>query len=232
MSRGYIKAPGVNLLVPSDPSRRIRTLGPGDAVEILDGTRWLRVSVDGVAGLVPAAAVEVEEGASGPRPAPGRGATGAGIRPFVDGTCFVGEPILAHVDFHAALRRLDAYAARVGAKLHVTRSFRRREGGTPGAPVPASQRSNHLVGHAIDADVVLPGYWLGARDLSREHLRALPAEVRYLIQQIREDGELRWGGDFVHPDPTHVDDDLYGRDPEAWMRKLHEIGGPASGTGA
>jgi len=218
VSRGIVKSPGVNLLLPSDPSHRIRTLGPGDRVEVLDGTRWLRVAVDGVAGLVPAASVEIE-----PAVAPEQPVRATGIQRFAGGTCFVGDPIEAHVDFHPALRRLDAYAARVGARIHVTHSFRRPDERLRGAVVPPARRSNHLVGHAIDMNVVLPGVWLSSKRLRREHLRELPSEARYLIQQIRDDDELRWGGDFVHPDPVHIDDDLSRRDPDQWMRKLREI---------
>jgi hypothetical protein len=29
---------------------------------------------------------------------------------------------------------------------------------------------------------------------------------------VREDGELRWGGDFTQEDPVHVDDNLNARD--------------------
>lgn len=223
MSRAIVKSPGVNLMLPGDPSRRLRTLEAGDAVDVLDGTRWLRVSVDGVAGLVPAGSVELVETEPEPEAPPAPVSSDGGIRPFEGGRCFVGEPILAHVDFHAALHRLDGYATRVGAKIHVTHSFRPPDAVLEGTVVPPARRSNHLVGHAIDMNVVLPGHWLNSKRLRREHLRELPAEARYLIQQIREDDELRWGGDFVRPDPVHIDDDLYRRDPEQWLRKLRTV---------
>jgi hypothetical protein len=210
-------------MLPGDPSRRLRTLEAGDAVDVLDGTRWLRVSVDGVAGLVPAGAVEVVESGPESEPEPEPAPAGGGIRPFEAGRCFVGEPILAHVDFHPALRRLDTYAARVGARIHVTHSFRPPDAVLEGTVAPPARRSNHLVGHAIDMNVVLPGHWLNSKRLRRERLRELPAEARYLIQQIRDDDELRWGGDFVRPDPVHIDDDLSRRDPEQWLRKLRAV---------
>lgn len=235
MVRGIVKAPGVNLLLPSDPSRRIRTLAPGTSVDVLDGRQWLRVEIDGLAGLVPAAAVDLAE--SSPRssePTDHAGDSSAAFAPVgAPGTSglarlqgcrqFVGDAALVHTDFHGALRRLDGYAALAEAKIHVTHSFRRRDARLDGAVVPPAKRSNHLVGHAIDMNIVLPGEWLNSRRLQPDRFRELPAAARYLIQQIRNDAELRWGGDFLRTDPVHIDDNLYRRDPDLWMRKLREI---------
>jgi len=212
-SRGVVKAPGVNLLLPSDPSRRIRTLQPGDEVEILDGVRWLRVEIDGVAGMLPAAALEARDPTARPPRPPGLARLAGAPR-------LVGEPVLAHVDFHPALRRLDAYAALAGVELHVTRSWEPLEPVVERAPIPPARRSNHLVGHAIDVAVVVGGRFVEARRLRRHRLAALPAAVRYLIAQVRDDPALRWGGDFVRSAPGHVDDDLYHRDPDRWMELL------------
>lgn len=223
MARGIVKSPGVNLLLASDPARRVRTLAAGSEVEIVAGVQWLRVEVDGIAGLVPAASIESdddrrEHGSTTGEPATG----GAGIQPFAGVPRFVGERVLAHVDFHPALRRLGDYAELADVTIHVTDSFRPPESRLRGRPVPVALRSNHLVGHAIDVEILFGDERLDRDRLRREHFRDLPMNARYWLQQIREDRELRWGGDFVHPDPVHIDDDLYGRDPEAWMRKLDE----------
>ncbi len=224
MARGIVKAPGVNLLHSSDTRRRLRTLRAGTRVDVRGGRRWLRVEAEGVAGLVPAAAIEMYP--SGPLlpGAPGvRGARKSGLRPLRGCSRFIGEPVVAHVDFHAALRRLDGYADLVGARIYVSHSFRRRDSSERDAVIPLSKRSNHLVGHAIDMNIVLPREWIGSNRLSRGRLGELPLAARQLIEQIRGDAELRWGGDFLRPDPVHVDDDLYRRDPEQWTRKLSEV---------
>jgi len=221
VSRGIIKAPGVNLLATGDPSQRIRTLGPGDSVEVLEGTGWLRVTVDGVAGLVPAAAVDLDE--RSPLRLVDADEGLHGIQCFEGGRSFVGEPILAHVDFHAALRRLDEYALRVGVRIHVERSFRRLEEDDAEASGRRPRRSNHSVGHAIDVSLIVAGEHLEGARLGRDRLRELPAAVRYLVQQIRQDVDLRWGGDFVRPEPSHIDDDLYRRAPEQWWRTLKSL---------
>jgi len=223
MTRGIVKSPGVNLLLASDPARRVRTLAPGSEVEIVAGVQWLRVEVDGIAGLVPAASIESSEeheslGSGAEAPA----ARGVGVQPFVGGLRFVGERLLAHVDFHPALQRLVDYAELADVTIHVIDSYRRPDDRVRGANVPVALRSNHLVGHAIDVELVLGDERLGRERLRREHFRDLPMNARYWLQQIRDDRELRWGGDFVHQDPVHIDDDLYGRDPEQWARKLAE----------
>lgn len=216
MRYGIVKSPGVNLLLASDPARRVRTLEPGSRVEIVAGVQWLRVEVDGVVGLVPAAAIESGDAAS--ESAATSEATG--IAPFAPGPRFVGEPIVAHVDFRPALLRLHEFAELADVTIHVVRSYEK-----PGAgPADSSgRRSNHHVGHAIDVHVLVGDERLDAARLRREHFRELPAKARYWLQQIRDDRELRWGGDFVRPDPVHVDDDLYGRDAEQWLRKSAEV---------
>ena len=37
---------------------------------------------------------------------------------------------------------------------------------------------------------------------------------------IRDDSELRWGGDFSPEDPVHIDDGLNVRDRDRWDKKL------------
>ncbi len=223
MRFGIVKSPGVNLLLASDPSRRVRTLESGSRVEIVAGVQWLRVEVDGVIGLVPAAAIESpdEHATSGAAP-PDEATPAKGIQPFVGGRRFVGEPIVAHVDFHRALHRLHEFADLADVTIHVTRSYQKPEPGARNAPASFAQRSNHQVGHAIDMNIIVADERLDAQRLRREHFRDLPAKARYWLQQIRDDRELRWGGDFLRQDPVHIDDDLYGRDSAQWMRKFAE----------
>ena len=105
MKRGVVKAPGVNLLLPSDPSRRVLTLDAGTSVEVQDGRSWLRVEVDGVAGLIPAGAVEIlTRGSEDPiRPAGSVEifADNDPVRPLEEMEHFVGERVLAHRDFRS-----------------------------------------------------------------------------------------------------------------------------------
>ena len=228
MKRGVVKAPGVNLLLPSDPSRRVLTLDPGTSVEVRDGRSWLRVEVDGVAGLIPAGAVEIlslgPEDPIRPAGALESFSNNDPVRPLEEMEHFVGEGVLAHRDFHGALYRLNDYAGLAQVKVEVTHSFRRRDAWVEGLDIPPSKRSNHLVGHAIDMNLLVDGERLNSVRLNRKHWSELPQAAREWIEMIRLDERLRWGGDFVRPDPVHIDDDLCRRDPDLWFRKLRAIG--------
>lgn len=224
MRFGIVKSPGVNLLHASDPARRVRTLEPGSRVEIVAGVQWLRVEFDGVIGLVPAAAIESDDDQSvAAGPSLEDAVPPTGLQPFAPGPRFVGEPIVAHVDFRPALLRLHEFAELADVTIHVLRSYATPGAGSGDSPGPATRCSNHYVGHAIDMELIVAGDRLDARRLRRENFRELPAKARYWLQQIRDDRSLRWGGDFVRPDPAHIDDDLYGRDAEQWRRKLAEV---------
>ena len=91
--------------------------------------------------------------------------------------------------------------------------------------MPPAKRSNHLVGHAIDMNIFMGNRnpWFNSKKLKRSNLRNLPLEVRTFIDMIRDDDVLRWGGDFVKEDPVHIDDNLYGRAPDVWMKKFEAL---------
>ncbi|MCH2185453.1 M15 family metallopeptidase [Myxococcota bacterium] len=220
MTRAIVKAPGVNLLSAAGSEGRVLTLEPGRLVDVREGRPWPRVEVDGLVGFVPAAALEfLSVGRSGGterlRP--------AGIEPLEGCDRFVGEVVSAHRDFHEALRRLNGYAAESGVKIDVLHSFRQRDVWVEGVDLPSHKRSNHLVGHAIDMNVMAEGQRFNSRKLLRTRWSDLPHEVKEWIRLVREDDELRWGGDFVRPDPVHIDDDLYRREPSLWFQKLRAI---------
>ena len=218
--RAVVRAPGVNVLIGSGGEGRILTLKPGHLLHVREGRPWLRVQVDGSVGFVPAAALQFLP--DGGTPVKGRARAG-GVEAVEGCDHFVGEPVLAHRDFHEALRRLNGYAVESSVKIEVLHSFRKRDGWDEGVELPAHKRSNHLVGHAIDMNLIVEGQRLNSRKLLRAHWSDLPNSAKEWIQLVREDETLRWGGDFVRPDPVHIDDDLYRRQPSLWFEKLRAI---------
>jgi len=140
------------------------------------------------------------------------------LRPF-RGTNLVGD-VVADFDFHTQLQFIDQLAGTCGVRLNITSSFRSKGAVVAGAIVPPAQRSNHLVGHAIDMNVLLGNERFDSTRLTRQTLKTAPAGVRAFIDQIRSHPGMRWGGDFVRADPVHIDDDLARRNPELWDRKF------------
>lgn len=196
----------------------------GSEVELVQ--QWVRVRYQGKDGMVPLASLEGPPAADGGAPAGSSGATEGPIRVYEPSEHLYGhegEPIRAHADFHRALRWIDQYAEDCDVRVVVTHSFRRREVDLSDVIVTPAKRSNHLVGHAIDMNLIANGQWLNSKKLARANHPNLPMQARCFIAMIREHSTLRWGGDFVREDPVHIDDNLSRRDPRAWNEKLGSL---------
>ncbi|MDR1220161.1 MAG: M15 family metallopeptidase [Treponema sp.] len=83
------------------------------------------------------------------------------------------------------------------------------------AVVPPSETSNHLVGHAVDINIVYNGVLYNSSSL--RSYNALPHAIKNFITGCKRAG-MRWGGDFSTPDPVHFDDNLYLRDKATYNR--------------
>jgi hypothetical protein len=132
---------------------------------------------------------------------------------------YVGAPVIAATGFIGALDQLGRLALDAGVRLHVTSSFRALDADVRGAIVPPASRSNHLVGHAIDMNVVDADGGLCDSGCLRRY-PDVPTRVRRFLDAVRGHPLLRWGGDFSTPDVVHVDDGLKVRAPETWERLL------------
>ena len=135
----------------------------------------------------------------------------------------MGAEVLADADFFPLLDRLNDLASASGVEIHVTSSFRDPDRAPSGAIVPPATRSNHFVGHAVDMNVKSQSGFFNSQKLKRANLAALPTEVRSFIQKVRDDPDLRWGGDFNPEDPVHIDDGLNRTDPARWQSKLDSL---------
>jgi hypothetical protein len=139
---------------------------------------------------------------------------------------FTGEPLIADVEFVGALEKINKYAAANKVEIYIVSSFREEKALVSGAKVTPAEKSNHLVGHAIDMNIDFAGKRYTFDALKPSNLKNLPVEVQNFIQNIRNDPGLRWGGDFKDengnpdPDPVHIDDNLNGRDSKVWETRL------------
>lgn len=139
---------------------------------------------------------------------------------FTD-THFIGKKVVANQHFLPALRRVNQYAQESHVKVYVTSSFRPTSH-VNGAIVAPATFSNHMIGHAIDMNLV---YGPEATFLNSNVLAQtiLPPPAAAFIQAIREDPALRWGGDFKVGDVVHIDDNAYHRDKERWLAAYNTI---------
>jgi hypothetical protein len=236
LSKGTVIARGgLDLRRAPRGGATVKTLRRSSSVEILGEERWLRVrTADGHTGYVQADFIE-REPAAATMPEGFARAIAAGFRPLdmapsaacviepYHNTQFAGDEVRADVDFFPLLDRINDYAKECGVRLHVNSSFRDPDRRPSGAIVPRASRSNHFVGHAIDVNVTSGSGFFNSSKLARANLPNLPAEVQKFIQKIRDDPDLRWGGDFRPEDPVHIDDGLNRIDLARWESKLGSL---------
>lgn len=133
---------------------------------------------------------------------------------------FIGKPLLADIEFFDSLEKIDQFATDNNIKVFITSSTRLQGSVVSGAIVRPASRSNHLVGHGIDMNVMLGERLFNSDALNKSNLKNLPKGIQDFIQSIRNDPILRWGGDFNPADSVHIDDGLNFRDSSAWDVKF------------
>lgn len=111
-----------------------------------------------------------------------------------------------HSGFAENIKKINDFAAECGVQVYVTSSFRKSGQAIKNAIVQPATRSNHLVGHAIDMNLVEGSLWCNSKCL--QNWQCNQGGVRCFIQKIRATTSLRWGGDFSEKDPVHIDDGL------------------------
>lgn len=236
MNKGLVMARGgLNLRKSPKTGKVLSTLRKGSNVEILEEETWLKVKArDGSIGYVLADYVEKEESVLVDHSVDvGLVSTdAANLIALADdeqdqcdikiysNSQFIGKELRADIDFIPHLDRLNQYALDCGVQIYVTSSAREPGRTVSGAIVTPASRSNHLVGHAIDMNLQSVSGFYNSRKLKKSNFSNLPPEIQDLLNLVRNDEILRWGGDFSKEDTVHFDDNLNHRNPERWDLKL------------
>jgi len=130
--------------------------------------------------------------------------------------CIIDELFVPHMD------RLCNYASQCEIGLYVNSSVRYSTD-VKGAIVIPAEMSNHLVGHAIDVNMIEytshhAKMW-GSNDLLDKNKNlVIPDGLLPFITLVRKDEYLRYGGDFHTPDVVHFDDGLNIHNPALWQQ--------------
>ena len=222
VDRGRVKSDtGLNLRAKPN-GLKTGVLAHNERFTILDETVFYRVqTADGKIGYVNGAYVErlpgeiVSDTPSGSLSNEFRSVT-------YTNPLFIGEKVQVDLDFVPALDRVAAYAAQAELKVWVTSSIRPLNNQVRGAIVPPAARSCHHIGHAIDMNLMHNGTLYNSTKLKRHNLPHLPGAIRQFIDAIRQDDELRWGGDFATEDPVHIDDNFYHQQELLYLAKLQD----------
>ena len=127
------------------------------------------------------------------------------------------QQVIVDSRFVPCMEKINIYAKNNDVIICVTHSFRGKNQKLTGTIVPPAVKSNHLVGHAIDMNVLFNGVLYESKDMYKNKWDTLPSNVKNFLNQVRKDPELRWGGDFNPEDPVHIDDKLSSRNPDLWQ---------------
>jgi hypothetical protein len=123
------------------------------------------------------------------------------------------DEILVHVDFADSISStMNDEAKRAKVNLNINQAFRRADVPPSGSVVPPAKKSQHLVGHAVDLNII-DGSTTNSADMFKNGNETDAADT--FVDAVKAKG-LRWGGDFSPVDPVHFDDYLnpYGEDYE------------------
>jgi hypothetical protein len=132
------------------------------------------------------------------------------------------QQIVVDSAFVPYMDKINNYARENNVVVCVTHSFRGKNQKLTGTIVPPAIKSNHLVGHAIDMNVLFNNVLYESKDMYTTKWGTLPLNVKNFLCQVRKDPILQWGGDFTEEDPVHIDDRLFDRNPELWQ-ELYDI---------
>ena len=113
-----------------------------------------------------------------------------------------GDDIVVDADFVPRLRLLNDRAQTANVDLIITQAFRVQGAPVSGAVVQPATHSQHLIGHAIDCNI-LDGDTRINSDAFAKGEETDAADL--FVNNVKAAG-LRWGGDFTPVDYVHFDD--------------------------
>ena len=130
------------------------------------------------------------------------------------GVCTIDE------DFEQSLVKMNDIALKYNITVMVNSSYRADANNIRGAIVTPATHSNHMIGHAIDCNLMLKGVLYNSVKMQSDQ-----GTVRQFINEVKATTGMRWGGDFKKPDPVHFDDGLNIKNMALWTSKYNELQG-------
>jgi hypothetical protein len=111
--------------------------------------------------------------------------------------------VLVHQDFASVISStLNDAAKTAKVSLNINQTFRVQGVPPSGAVVPPASKSQHLIGHAVDLNIV-DGTTINSSAMFKNETETDNADA--FVSTVKKKG-IRWGGDFNETDPVHFDD--------------------------
>ncbi len=102
------------------------------------------------------------------------------------------------------LKDLNAEASKKCVTIKINQAFREHGTKVTGAVVPPATKSQHLIGHAIDCNIVDGDNWNNSATFKS---KKETQNAKDIISALKKSG-FRWGGDFSKVDTPHFDKKL------------------------
>jgi hypothetical protein len=111
--------------------------------------------------------------------------------------------VLVHQDFATVISgTMNEVAKTANVSLKINQTFRVQGVPPAGAVVPPASKSQHLIGHAVDLNIV-DGTTINSAAMFNNGTETDNADS--FVAAVKKTG-IRWGGDFNTTDPVHFDD--------------------------
>jgi hypothetical protein len=120
------------------------------------------------------------------------------------------DDIVVHKDFVASLGDINQAAVDAGVLFQVNQTMRIAGAPVGGAVVEPASSSQHLIGNAVDFNIIDGGKTIHS---SKMKWADLPQAAKDFITAVKA-ADLRWGGDWEKRDPIHFDAFLDPKGPD------------------
>lgn len=122
----------------------------------------------------------------------------------------IGKPIVNNDEFvlskaaFTMVKLMNEIANDLNLIIKVNQALRLHGAKVTGSVVPPATKSQHLIGHAIDCNIVDGSSWNTSSDFEK---KKQTANADTFIEKMKQ-GLYRWGGDFTRADTPHFDKQL------------------------
>ncbi len=99
------------------------------------------------------------------------------------------------------LKDLNESAKNKSVTIKINQAFREHGIKVTGAVVPPASKSQHLIGHALDCNIVDGASWNNSSDFKN---KKQTQNAKDIVKNLKKVG-YRWGGDFIPVDTPHFD---------------------------
>ncbi|MCW8935350.1 MAG: M15 family metallopeptidase [Gammaproteobacteria bacterium] len=122
----------------------------------------------------------------------------------------IGKPIVSKTELVISkaafplIQLMNKSANSLKLTIYINQALRLHGVKVTGSVVPPASKSQHLIGHAIDCNIVDGSSWNTSKDFKKKNQTA---NADKFIKAIKK-GLYRWGGDFSQIDTPHFDKQL------------------------